>query len=89
MDKEDVEYYSFKKKVKGLPQIGRKYLQIILSDKGLVCKVYKEPLQLNHISNLITKWADLNKHLSEEGIQMASKCMKSCSTSPTIRKCES
>ena len=60
-----------------------------IPDKELMCRISKEPLQLNNKRNpnsQIWKWAkDLNRHFFKENIQMANKHIKRCSKSVIIK----
>lgn len=58
----------------------------IISDKGLIFRMYEELLQLNNKS-LILKWArDLNRHFSKKDTQMSKKNIKRCCTSLVMKE---
>ena len=75
-------------KVKRQPSEWEKIIANETTDRGLICKIYKQLIQLNtrKTNNPINKWGeDLIRHFSKD-IQMANKYMRRCSTSFIIRE---
>ena len=76
-------------KVKRQPSEWEKIIANETIDKGLISNLHKQLIQLNtrRTNNPIKEWEKhLNRHFSEEDIQMVSRHMKRCSTSLIIRK---
>ena len=72
--------------MKRKPSEWEKILANETTDKGLICKIYKQLTQLNarETNNPVKKWEkDINRHFFKD-IQMSIKHMKRCSTSLII-----
>ena len=77
------------RKVKRQPSEWEKIIANETTDKELISKIYKQLMQLNtrKINEPIKKWAkELNRYFFKEGIQIANKHMKRCSTSLITRE---
>lgn len=77
------------KKMKGQPTEWRKIFVNQVSVKEILCKIYKEHLQINNKKT--TQFLNEQRFwiFSKDNINMTNKYMKRCITSLAIRKCKS
>ena len=79
-------------KVKRQPSEWEKIIANETTDKGLISKIFKQLIQLNtrKTKNPIKKQGKgLNRHFSEEDLEMADKHMKRAQHLSLLKKCKS
>jgi replication-associated recombination protein RarA len=76
-------------RLKRLPTEWKRIFASYSVNKGLISRIYRELKKLNpqRINTQMKKWAhELNREISKEEVQMASKYMRKCSTSLVIKE---
>lgn len=64
------------KRIRNKPKIGRKYLQKMYLNKGLLSQMY---ITINKFKNPLKKWSkDLNRYLTKNDTQIRKKHLKRC-----------